>query len=803
MTKAVSASELTTAEKATLLVGEDYWTLNGIPRLSIKGIRVSDGPNGLRRQLSDNDNLGVARSEPAICFPTESCAACSFDVELIESMGAALAAEARSQGVDVVLGPGVNMKRSPLAGRNFEYFSEDPFLSGKLGAAYIRGLQDNGIGCSLKHFVANNQETDRLISDSVIDDIALQELYLEAFRICVKESSPQIIMPAYNLLNGTYCCENEELLTAIARKEWGFKGVFVSDWGAENSNSASLPAGLDIVMPGPRTDYSDDVIKLVDEGKIEQSVLDDTANRITDLLLLHQHADEEACPELMPLDERLDVALRIAEESAVLLENDGVLPIDVSQSICVVGSFAVEPRYQGAGSSKINPCKMTDLLGSLHDMGVHPKYCKGYDPITAVSTDAQIEEAVSTAAACDVSIVVIGLPEGSESEGADRKDMKLPESHVRLVDAVCEANSNTCVIVQCGAPVELDFKKKPPALLIAYLGGCMGGLALANLVIGKCSPSGKLAETWPLALADTPCENFFPAVGHQALCMESIFNGYRYYDAANVEVAYPFGYGLTFTSFEYDDLQIDQRKDGSYDIRCRIKNVGSSKGAEIVQLYIASPSGAEYLHAPKRLVGFSKISLDAGEEGIVSFEIDEEAFRHWDPLEGRWAVVPGDYSLHVGSSSQDLLLSAMVRITDGQSSRYVVPAAYRSISSQSFTPANFKELYGREFPPIPSTKRPFTQNSTIGDIRSSISGAILLKAIIVGAKFLVRRDSKSKRLLDSLESSTPLRMLSMSGVDMRVIDGAVEILNLHIIKGLKLIKNGLGSLMGKVSHDPS
>lgn len=802
MVTAVSAAELNISEKALLLVGEDYWTLNGVPRLGLRGVRVSDGPNGLRRQLSDADNLGATRSEPAICFPTESCAACSFDIELIELMGEALAAEAKEQGVDVVLGPGVNMKRSPLAGRNFEYFSEDPYLSGKLGSAYIRGLQDNGIGCSLKHYVANNQETDRLISDSVIDSIALRELYLEAFRICVKESNPQIIMPAYNLLNGTYCCENGDLLTKIARDEWGFEGIFVSDWGAESSNATSLPAGLDVVMPGPRADYSDEIIRLVERGTIDVGVLDDATERILQFLMLHQDIQEDN-PDHKPmsLDERLDIALKIAEQSAVLLENDGVLPIDRAQSLCVIGSFAIDPRYQGAGSSKINPCKMTNLYDSLQELGIDCTFCKGYDPVTAVSTDAQIDEAAKRAAEHDIAIVVIGLPEGSESEGSDRQNMKLPDSHIRLVDAVCEANSRTCVIVQCGAPVELDFKKKPSALLLAYLGGCMGGQALANLVTGKCCPSGKLAETWPYTLADTPCSKFFPSEGHQALCMESIFNGYRYYDAAEVSVAYPFGFGLTYTSFTYADMHVEQLEDSSFLVTCNVENTGRNKGAEVIQLYVAPPSSAKYLHAPKQLAGFKKVELNVGESKGVSFKIGGESFRHWNPRLDDWSIDSGEYTLYIGASSRDLILSETINISGCSTPENIAPEAYRAISKQSFTPQNFKVLYGKDFPPIPSSKRPFTQNSTIGDIRTTISGSILLKLLMLGAKFLVRGDKKSKRLLDSLDAHTPLRMLSMSGVDMRVIDGAAEILNLHLIKGLRLIMKGMNSLLGKVTHN--
>lgn len=772
---------MTLEEKCACLAGDGYWELGGCPRLGIGPLVVADGPHGLRRQAGPADNLGLARSEPAVCFPTASAAACLFDVDLVRRMGEAIGDEAREQGVAVVLGPGVNLKRSPLCGRNFEYLSEDPLLSGELAAAYVEGVQSRGVGTSPKHFACNEQETNRLVVDSVVDDRALRELYLEPFRIAVEKARPWTIMTAYNLVNGSYCSESAPLM-GIAREEWGFDGAYVSDWGAVNRNVASLAAGLDLAMPGPRPDYRADAEAAVRSGALPQERLDEAVRRVLEL-----HAKHEAARGLgagLGLEERLDAARAVAEGSAVLLENDGMLPLLPCARVAVIGAFAREPRYQGAGSSKINPVSLDCAFDALAAAGAVAAYAPGYDAATGETDAALLDEAARVAAAADAAVVFVGLPDASESEGSDRVGMALPAGHDALVERVCAANPNTAVVLQCGSAVELPWRGEPRAILLSYLAGCRGGRATADLLLGRANPSGKLAETWPARLSDTPCAESFPAKGRQARYRESLYAGYRYYDAAGVETAYPFGHGLSYTSFAYCDLRVEASADGGFAVSFAVRNEGGRAGKEAVQVYVA-PLDPGAFRPPQELKAFAKVALEPGEERRVELALPRRAFAHYDAQTGEWAVEAGAYEVRAAASSRDVRLRARVAVEGLPRREDGAPEAYRRVRPGGFPDKAFEALYGRPLPKEASTMRPFTANATVGELKASLVGRALHYALRHELRLFMPRDAARRAQAELAVMDAPLRALAMSGADMRLVDAVVDFMNYRFIRGLK------------------
>lgn len=787
----VVLAQMTLEEKCACLTGGGYWMLGGCPRLGVGPIAVSDGPHGLRKQSGASDNLGLAASDPAVCFPTASASACSFDVDLLYLMGETLGDEAREQDVAVVLGPGVNMKRSPLCGRNFEYFSEDPYLAGRLGAAYIEGVQSRGVGTSLKHFACNNQETNRLIVDSVVDERALREVYLEPFRLAVELGRPWTIMTAYNLLNGTYCSENSRLMGAIAREEWGFDGTFVCDWGAENDNATSLPAGLDLVMPGPRPDYRAAVAAAVRDGSLSVDRLNRAVRKVLELHARHE--DARPAGAARGIEERLDVARRVAEESAVLLDNDGILPIEPGSTIAVIGAFAQHPRYQGAGSSKINPVALDCALDELEAAGATCRYAEGYDVETGAASEAQLDEAACVAGEADVVVVFVGLPDASESEGADRVDMALPQGHDLLVERVCAVNPNTVVVLQGGSPVELPWRSLPRAILLCYLSGCRGGRATADVLLGRANPSGKLAETWPVRLADTPCAGFYPEPGRQAPYRESLYVGYRFYDAADVEVAYPFGYGLSYTTFSYRDLRVEPIEDG-FSASFSLRNDGCRAGKEVVQLYVAPLDPGAY-RPLQELKGFAKVALEPGEERRIEIALTHRAFAYYDSVSAAWQVEGGAYEVRVAASSRDVRLRAAVEVAGVPKRVDAAPAAYRTVCPGGFDEEAFRVLYAKPFPKVVVPMRPYTPNATVGDLRTSLLGRMVHYILRHELKLLARNDPAARKAAEHMVMDTPLRSLAMSGVDMGLVDAAVDIMNYHFIRGFKRLSS-IGSPSG-------
>lgn len=748
------ARELTLEERAQLLAGESHWKTYAAPNAGIPSLLLSDGPHGLRKQEGAQDCMGIAESRPATCFPTASALACSFDPELVERVGAAIGEEARRQGVDVVLGPGVNIKRHPLCGRNFEYFSEDPVVSGELGAAMVRGIQSRGVGACLKHFAANSQEHARMASDSVVDERTLRELYLAPFEHVVRHARPWSVMTAYNKLNGVYCSENEWLLREVLRGEWGFDGAVVSDWGAMSSSVASVRAGLDLCMPGPRGDHARALVEAVRSGDLEESRVGEAASHIE--RLAHRvkacqargsvdGASEPPISEEEFYRAHADSAREAAAQSAVLLKNDGVLPLNLDAKVAVIGAFARMPRYQGSGSSRINPKIIDNIWYRLEQRGVAAEYADGYDPTTGDADEGKLLEAEALAARSDVAVVVAGLPARYESEGFDRKLMVMPRGMRELIDRVCAANPRTVVVLQGGAPMEMPWRNGPAAILLMYLSGCQGGGAAVDVLVGDVNPSGKLAETWPVDLAQTALDTTYPDMDNEVLYREGPFVGYRYYDAADVEPAFPFGHGESYTEFAYEGLGVEVRMGTSdesaespadadvsrgtpgraapprqvdscarlddrhleIEVSFTLRNVGYRTGSEVAQVYIAPTSGVVPPPCPVQwLAGFAKIELEPGEERLITLHLDETAFRKWDASLHRWRVYPGDYEIRVASSSRNVRLMMSIAVADGRPAfnpeqdrpRYSI-AEGQPMSDQASAPApQVPEIYRHPTP---------------------------------------------------------------------------------------------------------
>lgn len=821
-------SGLSLEERAQLLAGESHWKTYAAPSAGIPSLFLSDGPHGLRKQEGAQDCMGIAESRPATCFPTASALACSFDPELVERVGAAIGEEARRQGVDVVLGPGVNIKRHPLCGRNFEYFSEDPVVSGELGAAMVRGIQSRGVGACLKHFAANSQEHARMVSDSVVDERTLRELYLAPFEHVVRHARPWSAMTAYNKLNGVYCSEHEWLLREALRGEWGFDGAVVSDWGAMSSSVASVRAGLDLCMPGPRRDHARALVEAVRSGELEEGCVNEAASHIERLARRVKACQAEGsiggAPALSLTDEEFyrahaDLAREAAAQSAVLLKNDGVLPLNPDAKVAVIGAFARMPRYQGSGSSRINPKIIDNIWYRLEQRGVAAEYADGYDPTTGDADERQLLEAETLAARSDVAVVVAGLPARYESEGFDRKLVVMPRGMRELIDRVCAANPCTVVVLQGGAPMEMPWREGPAAILLVYLSGCQGGGAAVDVLVGDVNPSGKLAETWPVDLAQTALGATYPDMDNEVLYREGPFVGYRYYDAVDVEPAFPFGHGMSYIEFAYEGLGVKVRVDAPAEVPLEVevsftlRNIGSRTGAEVAQVYIAPTSGAVPPPCPVQwLAGFAKIELEPGEERRVVLSLDETAFRKWDASLRRWCVYPGRYEVRVASSSRDIRLTASIAVGDGQwafnpeqarhrrniaeeqlmsdqapMSTPQVPEIYRHPTPGCFAQPEsaqaFAELYARPLPERPPVT-PFTIDSTVSDMGACWLGRRLYRIIDwVMAEPASKMNRDQKAMMQEMTADMPLRSLTTSGVPLESVKGFVSMLNGHYLTG--------------------
>ncbi len=757
-------------QKCALLSGGTVFTTRALPGKGIPAITLSDGPNGVRKQAGAADHLGLNPSVPATCFPTSATVANSWDPALGEAVGAAMGEEAAAQGVSVLLGPGLNIKRSPLCGRNFEYFSEDPYLSGKMAAAYVRGIQKNGIAACPKHFAVNSQELRRMASDSIVDERTLREIYLTGFEMVVKEAHPKTIMSAYNLINGTYANENAHLLMDILRRDWGFDGAVVTDWGGSNDHALGVKNGSTLEMPAPGGDAVRELMKAVQTGKITEADVDARLDELLELVFTTKAA-VDAAPGKFDADAHHTLARRAAAQSIVLLKNENsLLPLAKGEKVAVIGDFAETPRYQGAGSSAVNSIKVDSFLECLAESGLNSiGYAKGFDrqgkPDEALQT-----EAVLLAKNADVVLLCMGLDEIKESEGIDRADMKLAENQLALLAAVAAANPNVVVLLSAGSSLESAWLKDCKALVYGCLGGQAGAGALVEVLTGAQNPCGKLAETWACRYADTPARENFGGDGPTVEYREGLYVGYRYYDTAGVPTAFPFGYGLSYTSFAYSDLNADENG-----VSLTVTNTGSCAGAEVVQLYVAKPD-AKIFRPVKELKGFVKVQLEAGESKTITIPLDDKAFRYWNVATDRWEVEGGSYQLLVGASSADIRLSAAVTVAGtGAPDPYAGKDLehYRTAQVQNVPDAEFEALLGR---PIPENRVRIDRNMTLGEMGHGRSPIGWLAAAVLGA--LLRRSiKKGKPDLNILfQYNMPLRALAKmtnGAISMGMVDGIV------------------------------
>ena len=686
--------QLTLEEKAALLQGKTVWSTYPVPRLGIPEMFLSDGPHGLRRQAGSADHLGINKSLPATCFPTAATMANSWDPELGQELGRALGREAAAQNVHVVLGPGLNMKRSPLCGRNFEYFSEDPHLAGKMAAAYIRGIQENGTAACPKHFAVNSQELRRLSVDEVLDERTFREIYLTGFEIAVTEGSPRAIMSSYNRINGTYANENRHLLTDILRNAWDFGGFVVTDWGADNDHVEGVRSGSALVMPNPGLDSAITLVKAVREGRISENVLDDRLRELLPVIL-----STAARPQAPAFDADAHHALarKCAENAIVLLENDGILPLSPETPVAVIGDFARAPRFQGSGSSIVNPTRTDDFLTCAKAAGMTISgFAPGYRRDDPQADPALISQAVALAKGAQTVLLFVGLDELSEAECVDRSHMDLNPGQQALLEAILRANRNVVLVLTGGSPFTLPPAGSSRAVIHGYLGGQAGAGAMADALLGKVNPSGKLSETWPLKLEDTPCRKYFPGTERTAQHREGLYIGYRYYETANVPVRYPFGFGLSYTTFAYSGLSADARA-----VTFTLSNTGSRDGSETVQVYVSCPGGKVFRPA-KELKAFRKVFLKAGESQTVTIPLDPRTFRYFNVKTNRWEVEGGEYLLHIAPSVADPGLTARVHVEGTHApAPYGSLPHYESGKVSSVPDAEFAELLGF---PIPESK---------------------------------------------------------------------------------------------------
>ncbi|MDR2101613.1 MAG: glycoside hydrolase family 3 C-terminal domain-containing protein [Treponema sp.] len=783
-------AQMTLEEKASLCSGRDFWTLKEIKRLGLSSIMVTDGPHGLRKQAGASDHLGLNQSVPATCFPTASATACSFDRELLEAMGRAMAEEYLQEGAAVILGPGANIKRSPLCGRNFEYISEDPYVSGELAAALILGAESQGVGTSLKHYAVNNQEQRRMVINAVVDERALREIYLAGFERAVKKAQPWTVMCSYNRADGIYLSENKRFLSDILRDEWGFEGLVMTDWGATNDRVAGVKAGLDLEMPGSGGRNDAKIVEALKKGLLEEAELDRVVLRVIKLILKAQEAQRPGYRYDAAAHQAL--ARRAARESAVLLKNEGVLPVAPGAKTALIGALAKQPRYQGAGSSRVNPSCLENAYDALTEAGLNFEYAPGYSLAPGSGPDPRlIEEACAAARGKDRVLIFAGLPDEYESEGFDRHSLAMPESHVRLIEAVAKENPRTAVILQCGAPVSMPWASQVQGILLMYLGGQAGGGAAADLITGKASPSGKLAETFPLSLEDNPSYAYFPGGKKTVEYRESIFVGYRYYDALSKETAYPFGYGLSYTQFAYEDLRFSAPtwKEGeTVEVSLQVRNIGACPGAEIVQLY-AGLKESRIFRAVKELKGFEKVFLQPGEAKRVGFTLDARSFAYYNTPAGAWAVEGGDYLIQIGASSRDIRLERVLPVEgDGKEELLAylkdrAPSYYSLPSGRLEIPdADFEALYGKPLPPRDGGPGdPFTINSTLSEITEYPAGKQLYDQISAQMTLMLGEDNKDvKQMIAVMVHDMPLRglaMFSQGHITPEQMEGLVALLN--------------------------
>jgi beta-glucosidase len=797
---------MTVEEKASLCSGRDFWSTKPVERVGVPSVVVTDGPHGVRLQAGATDHLGLNESMPATCFPTASALGATWDPDLIGEVGQAIARECLEFGVGVLLGPGVNLKRTPLCGRNFEYFSEDPLLAGELATAFIDGVQSQGVGTSLKHFAGNDQEYRRMTIDAVYDDRTLRELELSAFERPVREAQPWTVMCSYNRLNGTYACEHPWLLREVLKDEWGHAGIVVTDWGAMNDRIAALTAGCELQMPAIDGSSDAAIVAAVGDGRLEEAVLDEAATRLVALALAARANARPAAS--FDRDAHHALARRVAADAAVLCRNvAATLPIRDGQTVALIGTFAAEPRYQGTGSSRINPTRIDDLRGELTALLGEDRvaYAAGYRHPTEID-GRLVAEAVEAAGKADIAVVCVGLPDGYENEGNDRSHLRLPPSHDALVAAIASAHDRVVVVLSNGAPVEMPWVEDVQAVVEGYLGGQAGAGGLADVLTGVVNPSGRLAETFPRHLDDVPAQRNFPGGPSTLEHREGLYVGYRFHDTVGGDVLFPFGHGLSYTSFAYGEVALDRAELAPAElahgdrvrVTVEVTNSGEVAGGTVVQVYVRDLESCVY-RPDRELAGFAKVALEPGATETVTIELGHRAFAFWDPTADAWSVEPGEFEVLVGASSRDLRGRARLTVTGASWPVRDEPAVYRDPPHYlDVDAAAYEQLLGRPLPPNPGFERPFTTNTPIGATAGTPFGKLLVKVVERQLRAGFGDDPANEALVGSMLEEAPLRTLLMGGVTQEQLDMIVDLVNGRWVAGGERV---LKTLAAQVRRD--
>ncbi len=773
-------AELDLATKIRLLSGDGMWWVESLPAHGLEDVMVTDGPHGLRQQKSTGDHLGIAAAESSTCFPTAVTLGSTWDVDLVEAVAGAIGEEAVEQGVSVVLGPGLNIKRHPAGGRCFEYFSEDPLLSGRLSASFVRGVQAHGVGTSIKHYAVNNQESYRFVVDAIVDERTLREIYLAGFEIAVKESAPWTVMCSYNLVNGVQASEHPELLTTILRDEWGFDGLVMSDWGACSDRVAGVSAGLDLEMPGSQGAFDAELTAAVADGRLPEADVDRCAVRVVELLQRGQRGERTRSDR----DAHHALARRAAAEGSVLLSNNGVLPLVAEGRIAVIGASAEVPRFQGAGSSQVTPTRLDTPLQALRDRvgsSATVAYAPGYAANTGETTDELFEDALRTAQGADVVVVFAGLPAPFESEGFDRPNLDLPPAQTRLIEALAATSSPVVVVLHNGGVVQLPFADRVDAVLECWLGGQAGGSGTVDVLFGDAEPGGRLAESIPEHVAQLPADRNFPGQPRRVEYREGLYVGYRFHDSAGVPARFPFGFGLSYTDFEWSDPELvvgDDAEGTDVEVRLRVTNVGDRAGSDVVQVYVRDVESTMY-RPVKELKGFAKVHLAPGESSEVTIALDRRSFAVWDVAAHDWLVEEGDFEIVVARSSVDVAATLAHHV--GSDDVLAPAAGPRDLVS---TDEEFANMLGRGLPAV-MPSRPFHRNSTLADLETTRAGRIIATQVVrEGLKRSAQEfpdpDEATLKMVETALKEGPVRalvLLSGGMVTFPMVDAALDALN--------------------------
>lgn len=781
--------KMTLEQKAAFVSGFNYWQLEESKELGLPQIMLTDGPHGLRKKNPEkkaSDGVGLGNSVPTTCFPPASTSSCSWDPELLKEEGVALAEECLKEQVSVVLGPGTNIKRSPTCGRNFEYFSEDPFLAGKCSAGFVNGVQSKGVGTSLKHFACNSQEAFRMVINEVVDERAMREIYLTAFEICVKEAQPWTIMNSYNRINGVYASQNEWLQEKVLRGEWGFNGLVVTDWGSSVDRIPGLKNGTDLEMPSSGDLNTKKIVSAVNNGELSEDILDKRVDKVVELIMKAKKVLDDK--HTYDRETHHAISRKVAEGSMVLLKNDdNILPIKKGQKVAVIGELASSPRFQGAGSSVINPTKLDNALDELKKLGVDVIYAQGYVKNKDNVDSTLIEEAVNAAKSADVALVFAGLTDEFEGEGYDRNNIEMPNCHNELISQVAKANANTAVVLAGGSVIRMPWINEVKGLLNTGLGGQAVGSATANILTGVVNPSGKTSETYPLEYSDNPTFGNYPAGPVTSEHRESVYIGYRYYDKANKDVLFPFGYGLSYTSFEYSDIKLssDSIKDtDTLKVSFKVKNIGNTDGAEIAQLYVADKESTIF-RPVKELKGFKKVFLKAGEEKEVEIELYKRAFSFYNVTLGDWMVETGEFDILIAASSRDIKLSATVNV---ESTVEAAIPDYKSTAPAYYT-ADIENMKAEQFEAILGSKLPSSEPDTtkkidiyccLNDARHTKWGGKICNLIEGIMSKMGSAENGDGKMLAAMATQIPIRnfiAMSMGVFSPEMAKGLLMILN--------------------------